>query len=76
MTPASVPDAAGALRPYWGEQPTGLIIYTADGHVAAQLYDSRRLTGVPEVIPVEMCYLGWQESLVQVATLVEPEMPG
>ncbi len=30
--------------------------------------------GVPEVIPVEMCYLGWQESLVQLAKLVEPEI--
>ena len=32
--------------------------------------------GVPEVIPVEMCYLGWQESLAQLATLVEPVIPG
>ncbi len=31
--------------------------------------------GVPEVIPVEMCYLGWQDSLVQLAKLVEPEIP-
>ncbi|SAL38497.1 SRPBCC family protein [Caballeronia telluris] len=31
--------------------------------------------GIPEVIPVEMCYLGWQESLVQLARLVEPEIP-
>ena len=31
--------------------------------------------GVPEVIPVEMCYLGWQESLAQLATLVEPVIP-
>lgn len=30
--------------------------------------------GLPEVIPVEMCYLGWQESLAQLATLVEPEI--
>ncbi|SAK80080.1 activator of Hsp90 ATPase 1 family protein [Caballeronia catudaia] len=30
--------------------------------------------GVPEVIPVEMCYLGWQESLVQLARLVEPDI--
>jgi len=36
------PDATGTTRPYWGEQPTGLIIYTADGHIAAQLYDPRR----------------------------------
>jgi uncharacterized protein YndB with AHSA1/START domain len=32
--------------------------------------------GIPEVIPVEMCYLGWQESLLQLANLVEPEIPG
>ena len=31
--------------------------------------------GVPEVIPVEMCYLGWQESLEQLAKLVDPEIP-
>lgn len=31
---------------------------------------------IPEMIPVEMCYLGWQESLVQLANLVEPEIPG
>ena len=31
--------------------------------------------GLPSVIPVEMCYLGWQESLAQLATLVEPEIP-
>ena len=33
-------------------------------------------TGIPDVIPLEMCYLGWQESLAQLATLVEPEIPG
>ena len=32
--------------------------------------------GIPEVIPVEMCYLGWQESLLQLANLVEPNIPG
>ena len=31
--------------------------------------------GIPEAIPVEMCYLGWQESLEQLAKLVEPEIP-
>jgi uncharacterized protein YndB with AHSA1/START domain len=31
--------------------------------------------GIPEAIPVEMCYLGWQESLAQLAKLVEPEIP-
>ena len=33
-------------------------------------------SGIPEVIPVEMCYLGWQESLAQLAHLVEPEIAG
>lgn len=32
--------------------------------------------GIPELIPLEMCYLGWQESLAQLATLVEPDIPG
>jgi uncharacterized protein YndB with AHSA1/START domain len=31
--------------------------------------------GIPEVIPVEMCYLGWQESLDKLMRLVEPEIP-
>ena len=31
--------------------------------------------GLPEAIPVEMCYLGWQESLAQLAQLVEPQIP-
>jgi hypothetical protein len=31
--------------------------------------------GVPDVIPADACYLGWQESLAQLAKLVEPEIP-
>jgi uncharacterized protein YndB with AHSA1/START domain len=31
--------------------------------------------GIPEMIPAEMCYLGWQESLVALAQLVEPQIP-
>lgn len=31
--------------------------------------------GVPAVIPAEMCYMGWQESLTLLAQLVEPEIP-
>jgi uncharacterized protein YndB with AHSA1/START domain len=31
---------------------------------------------IPEAIPLEMCYLGWQESLLQLAALVEPDIPG
>ena len=32
--------------------------------------------GIPEAIPLEMCYLGWQESLEQLIKLVEPVIPG
>ncbi len=31
--------------------------------------------GIPDVIPTEMCYLGWQESLEKLIKLVEPEIP-
>lgn len=31
--------------------------------------------GVPDMIPPEMCYLGWQESLAMLTALVEPEIP-
>ncbi|MBK9391904.1 MAG: SRPBCC domain-containing protein [Bacteroidetes bacterium] len=30
--------------------------------------------GIPSVIPLEMCYLGWQESLDKLMKLVEPEI--
>ena len=32
-------------------------------------------TGIPDAIPVEACYLGWQESLALLKLLVEPEIP-
>lgn len=32
-------------------------------------------TGIPDVIPTEMCYLGWQESLEKLKKLVEPNIP-
>lgn len=32
--------------------------------------------GIPSVIPEEMCYLGWQESVEQLARLVEPDITG
>lgn len=31
--------------------------------------------GIPDIIPAEMCYLGWQESLDKLMKLVEPEIP-
>lgn len=33
-------------------------------------------SGIPAAIPVEACYLGWQESLTQLAALVVPDIPG
>lgn len=33
-------------------------------------------SGITDVIPLEMCYLGWQESLEQLAHVVEPDIPG
>ena len=32
-------------------------------------------SGIPAMIPTEMCCLGWQESLTLLALLVEPEIP-
>jgi len=32
--------------------------------------------GIPQIIPTEACYLGWQESLTLLAKLVEAEIPG
>ena len=32
--------------------------------------------GIPALIPVEACYLGWQESLELLGKLVEPQIPG
>jgi len=32
--------------------------------------------GVPDAIPADACYLGWQESLAQLAQLVEPDIRG
>lgn len=33
-------------------------------------------SGIPAAIPVEACYLGWQESLMQLTKVVEPNIPG
>jgi hypothetical protein len=31
--------------------------------------------GIPDMIPTEACYLGWQESLIMLGKVVEPEIP-
>jgi uncharacterized protein YndB with AHSA1/START domain len=44
-------------------------------HVSCGTEVNIEQAGVPAVIPAEMCYLGWQESLNQLAQLVEPDLP-
>ncbi len=72
-------------------KPNELIKYTDrfdDPNLPGEMVTTIRLTkvscgtdlhivqeGIPDVIPVEMCYLGWQESLEKLKKLVEPEIP-
>lgn len=55
----------------------GVLSVTIEFHKAICGTELRVLQeGIPEVIPVQMCYLGWQESLAMLAALVEAEVPG
>jgi uncharacterized protein YndB with AHSA1/START domain len=54
-----------------GEMETTVIIKKVS--VGTEL--SIEQTGIPEAIPAEACYLGWQESLALLTMLVEPEIP-
>jgi uncharacterized protein YndB with AHSA1/START domain len=54
-----------------GEMLTTVTLKNATGGTELNVVQ----VGIPEAIPVDMCYLGWQESLAQLATLVEPEIP-
>ena len=63
---------------------TSYYLHQAGGFIRPNLLEIRPaidndvrnyLQGIPDVTPVEMCYLGWQESLMQLALLVEPEIP-
>jgi uncharacterized protein YndB with AHSA1/START domain len=72
-------------------KPNELIKYTDrfdDPNLPGEMITTVRLTkvscgtdlhivqeGIPTAIPVEMCYLGWQESLEKLKKLVEPEIP-
>ena len=59
------PNLSGAMR-------TTITLKTVSGLTDLTVVQE----GIPEAIPLEMCYLGWQESLAQLATLVEPDIPG
>jgi uncharacterized protein YndB with AHSA1/START domain len=72
-------------------KPNELIKYTDrfdDPNLPGEMITTVRLTqvscgtelhivqeGIPDAIPVEMCYLGWQDSLEKLKKLVEPEIP-
>ena len=59
------PDLPGVMEVTVSLQP---VVCGTEIHIAQ--------AGIPAAIPLEMCYLGWQESLAQLATLVEPDIPG
>jgi uncharacterized protein YndB with AHSA1/START domain len=54
-----------------GEMQTTIVIKPVSVGVELNVLQE----GVPDVIPAEACYLGWQESLTLLAQLVEPEIP-
>ena len=55
-----------------GEMTTTIVLSTVSCGTAVNIEQS----GIPEMIPVEMCYLGWQQSLLLLTQLVEPDIPG
>jgi uncharacterized protein YndB with AHSA1/START domain len=55
-----------------GEMQTGVTLRAVSVGTELQVVQE----GIPAAIPVEACYLGWQESLTLLARLVEPEIPG
>lgn len=54
-----------------GEMKTTVILKPVSVGVEVNIVQE----GLPEMIPLEACYLGWQESLTLLAQLVEPEIP-
>jgi uncharacterized protein YndB with AHSA1/START domain len=56
--------------------PGEMVTTISLGAVAAGTELTAVQEGIPDAIPAEMCYLGWQESLTLLARLVEAEIPG
>jgi uncharacterized protein YndB with AHSA1/START domain len=54
-----------------GEMTTSVWLKKVSGGTEMKIVEE----GIPSVIPVEMCYLGWQDSLDKLTRLVEPEIP-
>lgn len=55
-----------------GQMTTTIVLTAVSCGTAVNIEQS----GIPEMIPVEMCYLGWQDSLLLLAQLVEPDIAG
>jgi uncharacterized protein YndB with AHSA1/START domain len=64
---------APAGSPMAGEMQMTITLKKVLGGSATELQIVQE--GVPAAIPVEMCYMGWQESLHLLAHVVEPEIP-
>lgn len=54
-----------------GEMNVTITLRTVDCGTELHIVQS----GIPDAIPTESCYLGWQESLLQLANVVEPGIP-
>ena len=54
-----------------GEMQTTITLKKVSGGTEVTIVQE----GVPAAIPADACYLGWQDSLVSLAKLVEPEIP-
>ncbi len=56
-----------------GDMPTTITFKPVLGGTATEVTITQE--GIPAAIPADACYLGWQESLAQLAHVVEPEIP-
>ena len=59
-----------------GEMTTRVLIKAVNLGMAGGVDIHITQSGIPDVIPTDGCYLGWQESLRNLARLVEPNIPG
>lgn len=56
--------------------PGEMLVTITLKQVASGTEISIEQSGIPALIPVDSCYVGWQECLAQFANLVEPDIPG
>ena len=63
--------STGSSHSFGGEMTTSVWLKKVMGGTEIKIVQE----GIPSQIPVEMCYMGWQESLDKLTRLVEPEIP-